>query len=900
MMCNIGNIIRLAAAYMRYYKKQTLALFLGIAVSATLLTGIGSLLESGRTAVREDLRTGYGDWHYSTRGDAAWAEGFLENPQMSGNGYELESIGVETVRKAVEEPYPIQFVYADQGYLDMMGRTLLQGTYPQQADEIAMDAHTLRNLGYEEVLGSEITLDNETFTLCGILTEMPEGLPELLNTDMQVFVNSTLDYGRNGTFLYLKFKEDGNVYQQVEAFAKHFGISGEDLHRNNAIAEYVGSEAPSNAWDTIKTGLKIKGAGIPYIWGQLNAGGLLTQKAVLLALGLFGVFVIYSLFQISVSRRMAQYSVMQTVGMTDSLTFGVLLAELGMMFAVGYPAGSFVGNLAAALVYKMTGQIFIPQSQMRHTGTAEQAMEHAAINLPDAGSFHISWTAILFGAVFIFGILLLVCLKLVKRMRRATIRQLMQRDTEKYAKNQKTYSVRHSNMAGVLTKKFMFSRKSIFFGILLSLSVGSIIFLSAAYVTENTQKNNELAFKADDGLGSDIQVYEEGDTLSDVIPTHAAEQMEGTDGVEGMHPVRYLPGEISLNDGAFSWLEYYPELGYSDVEPDAELMEKYNGIAVQTGEDDFALKVNIYGYDDEMLMDLNEYLLEGNIDPDRMRRENSVVFKTLMDGQGNYDAVDVHSGDAVAVKTVSGVDVPSEALRFQGEDGWYQNQNLQVTAVSSRPLARVDNFFKGSYDMVIDIIMTNEQMQENFGVSDYRTISISLAEDADGNAVAKNLTEITEGIDRCIVKDYSEQIAAQNLYLMQKMLFFYGIAAALLGISILHIMNSMQYLVIERRHEFGILRAMGITDWGFCKMLMKEGLRYGLYSGLAIAVLFFFVQKVLYFFMLHVYLYLHPEAFISWAPFVLMIGVNIVICVATVLVSGKSVLKQQIVDVIRE
>lgn len=225
---------------------------------------------------------------------------------------------------------------------------------------------------------------------------------------------------------------------------------------------------------------------------------------------------------------------------------------------------------------------------------------------------------------------------------------------------------------------------------------------------------------------------------------------------------------------------------------------------------------------------------------------------------------------------------------------------MSVTAVSSRQLAKVDTFIGDSYDNVVNIIMTNEQMEENFGVSDYQTISITTEKHADADAISKKLAEITAGVSKCIVKDYSLQIAAQNLYLSQKMLFFYGIASVLLGISILHIMNSMQYLIAERKHEFGILRAMGITDSGFCRMLAKEGLRYGIYSALMITVLFFFVQKILYFFMVHVYLYLQTEAFLSWVPFTAVIGMNMVICVAAVLISGRSVLKQQIVEAIRE
>ena len=41
------QIIRLAWSYLKYYKKQTMALFLGIVLSCALFTGIGSLQKSG-------------------------------------------------------------------------------------------------------------------------------------------------------------------------------------------------------------------------------------------------------------------------------------------------------------------------------------------------------------------------------------------------------------------------------------------------------------------------------------------------------------------------------------------------------------------------------------------------------------------------------------------------------------------------------------------------------------------------------------------------------------------------------------------------------------------------------------------------------------------------------------
>ena len=46
-----------------------------------------------------------------------------------------------------------------------------------------------------------------------------------------------------------------------------------------------------------------------------------------------------------------------------------------------------------------------------------------------------------------------------------------------------------------------------------------------------------------------------------------------------------------------------------------------------------------------MIADLKPYLLEGTIDADEMKEKNLVILKTLVDGQGNYDGIDILAGD---------------------------------------------------------------------------------------------------------------------------------------------------------------------------------------------------------------------------------------------------------------
>ena len=215
---------KLAWAWLRREKKQTLALFVGILLAAALFSGVGSLFSSGRDAARENARAEYGDWHYELRCDLPWFEEFLADPE--GESFTLEKYGVETVRKAISAPFSIQYVSADAGYMEIMGRTLLDGEMPEHDDEIAMDAQTLRNLGVPAELGAEVTLDGETFTLSGIVAEMPEKLSEQMGDFMQVFVGPELDYGENGSFVYLHFDESRPVAEQIAAFCAKYEIDG--------------------------------------------------------------------------------------------------------------------------------------------------------------------------------------------------------------------------------------------------------------------------------------------------------------------------------------------------------------------------------------------------------------------------------------------------------------------------------------------------------------------------------------------------------------------------------------------------------------------------------------------------------------------------------------------------
>ena len=60
-------MLKLAWKYMRYYKSQTLAILVSVLLTASLLSGISSLIYSSQKSDLANRKTIYGDWHFMLR-----------------------------------------------------------------------------------------------------------------------------------------------------------------------------------------------------------------------------------------------------------------------------------------------------------------------------------------------------------------------------------------------------------------------------------------------------------------------------------------------------------------------------------------------------------------------------------------------------------------------------------------------------------------------------------------------------------------------------------------------------------------------------------------------------------------------------------------------------------------
>ena len=87
----------------------------------------------------------------------------------------------------------------------------------------------------------------------------------------------------------------------------------------------------------------------------------------------------------------------------------------------------------------------------------------------------------------------------------------------------------------------------------------------------------------------------------------------------------------------------------------------------------------------------------------------------------------------------------------------------------------------------------------------------------------------------------------------------------------------MNHLISSRRHEYGILRAMGITNKNFRKLMLGQGALYGIFSSIVMILLYIIGNKTMEYLMGHVYGFLVSNIQVNVWLIIATVAVNICI-----------------------
>lgn len=833
---------------MGYYKRDTAACLAAVIFVAALLSGTGSLLYSSRLGNLANNRLIYGDWNYYTPKTEALMQDLREGGQHPG--YNIVSYGCVEMKKVLTQPGRITLLYGDENYLNMLHRQLLEGVYPQNRNQVAMDRYTLRNLGITGGPGTQVELDGRSYTLTGILKDR---WAAAVGT-MEAFVSEDTPEETGRAFVFLKFAERNSLHSQWEAFCAEYGLQPGQMGENEPVNRYLGGSQKASLKTLWQEAFVDRDADITYLLLQLKKQSGPAGGGILLLLGFFGAFVLYSVFRISIQKRLPQYGILRSIGVGDAGIFRLIFTELALFLLLGWIPGSLLGNLAVKALYSRFNTVFLSKGMgvSREALSLPEAEELLRRTASAAQTFHISLWASVFCLLSLLLLLLIITLLFIKRIRRQEAVELRRENRSlKYART--TCALRNKSPAPALVSRLLYPGGAAFFSLIVSLAMGGIIFLCTDYVIINTRLHDERALKSDDGLGADYQVLPETGERMNSIPEGTAQSIAALPGVERVHTVSGLPCQILFAPGEFLWQDYFTEVN-------REYQTLYHGIEEKTEDGGNAVKCNLLGYDAELLTQLEAFLLEGKIDPRQMQEENTVVLTAIMDGQGNYGSTTKKAGDTILLKVPAGQASLSQYRSFP-ENLEYETKEFTIAAIVSRSLTKDPGLYTANtMDITYSILMTTQQLQENFGVHGSSVLSILKEEKAKAAPTADAIREKIAALPSCVLKDYTRAIEQKELYLRQKMFYFYALALLFFLAGLLHTGNSLSHLIFSRRHEIGIIRAMGISDKRLLALIAKEALRYALPSSFLMLAAAAAATRAASYILSHIYLYLSTDA----------------------------------------
>jgi ABC-type antimicrobial peptide transport system permease subunit len=117
---------------------------------------------------------------------------------------------------------------------------------------------------------------------------------------------------------------------------------------------------------------------------------------------------------------------------------------------------------------------------------------------------------------------------------------------------------------------------------------------------------------------------------------------------------------------------------------------------------------------------------------------------------------------------------------------------------------------------------------------------------ADQDKLEKKISDITSKDRGVILRNITKE--KENIQSMRKktQINNMGIISILFIITISNIINNIGYNILSRTNEFGMLRAIGLNDEDFKKMIIFEGLLYGIISSIIVLVSSLIIQMIIY------------------------------------------------------
>lgn len=835
------GLLKLVVAYIKKYRSRSFAICLSMVLSIGLIVAVGTLSKSARQA--NINKTKYEEGLYHVR----FKDLNKEQLKILSKGEDIEKIGLSSYydSKKPDEDLMLNLIQSNEEYLISGNSKILSGKFPTKSNEIALESWVLKNMGIKPNVGEVITIDlfnkekSETYKLVGILNdrikEKSIGLMEgFLALDTKNI--SKVD-------AYVTFDENSDINNNIKNISKKMNLKKDNIRKNNMLLEALGTN------------------------GEIDYKIIIVAVIVAIISGI----VIYGIFNISILQRTSEYGVIRAMGGNFMQIFKLLIYELILLLIASIPIGVGVGLLGAKIFSSISGGLFT-----EGTVTISKLV--------------LSFDIIMFSFITILITILIISIRTAININKISPIDAVRKNlSSEKINNKQVYSIsmltKFMSFEKALSFKNIFRNKKSFYMIVLSMSLGSTIFVVSGFYAHLAKVQGEKSSEVSN-INTDYKVQ--------IIPTRPSsygisnkdiDKMEKLDGVESVDAVKVLYARMILDKNKISEPRYFEQKNSSPYNK-----EVLNGLLTESeNNSEVILKNNIYGYGDKMLKESKKYLLDGKIDIQEMKNKDIALVKIPHPLGPNV--VDIGIGDKVKVTFREDGQSGDDYLRMEDKGGKYVTKEFIVGGIVDKLIDSSD-YYTGQDS--VDLIIASSKFEEITGFKNYQIVNIDKKSGMDHNKVTDEILSITNKTDGSILTDFTQEREDLGVLQSNKLIFIYSIIAVLFVISLFNILNNVSYSLVSRTNEFGMIRAMGITDKEFKQMIRFEGLIYGITSSI-FSIIFGITGQVILFNVLRSQL-INPKFVILWKSYLLIIVINILIGLIATYLPSKRIKDLSIVE----
>ena len=777
-------------------KKRTIGTLVGIILSVALICAVAGMATSLRQSLIQTASSNTGYWHLKLSNINKEDIEKLKNNRDIKDLNIINDVGYAKLAKSANENRPYIHLYSlDEKSFNNMELELVEGTYPQNNNEIAISKSIIDDAQVDLKIGDTITFNigdryigdrmlssgyefepaelmNEPENVDLILSEMPEDSTKETDVERkeEIKVNFTKEFAIVGIMSENEqpIKPISFMYDAGYACVTNGLDEGETnayiafknpLDSETSIDEILGINLNSGEiseyrysinyeilkWESFNTNL-----------GDSSLNMMIAIAIIVIAIIILtSVYCIKNTFSISLTEKIKMYGMLSSIGATKKQIKKSVIQEGMILSLIGIPVGILVGIL---LVYILV-----------------IAVRGALSGILDIVVFKITLLPILISIILGIVTVYLSCLSAARKAKKITPLEAIKSSNDIKIKSKKIKSPKIIKkifgVGGVIAYKNLKRSKKKYRTTVISIAMSVFVFIASSTLIN-------YAFEAMGGYYKDYDYNIKFTSTS-------------KDGQELK--------QILNNENFSNYTLLYKTNSILKITDMSKLSEFGKTVFIENDlYKNNEIPIEIYGLNSE---DFKEYLEKLGVDYDK-NKDKAV----LLDYYSLYK-------EGKTIKNRLLTYSPNDSISGNVEDKEF---NVSISKITET----VPDGLEGTYFYSAVIVLNVDEYGNNFNfVPNMLTTNSEEPDD---------LAKRSQKYDNMYVTNIASEVRFYDSVRLVVYIFAYGFIGIITLIGVTNIFNTLTSNIDLRQREFAMLKSIGMTKKEFNKMINLETLFYSL------------------------------------------------------------------------